>query len=352
MELWLNRAGANGEYEDKFLDEGRIYLTWEGLNADLGSLDSREHLTSLLKETYPDEKISRLANHGGQIWAFAKVMEQGDWIVLPSKKQPVIHIGKVVGPYTHCPDGTAPFFHYREVEWFGREVPRSNFGQDLLYSFGAFMTICRIRRNNALDRVQKMFHNGWAPETSSSVAKLTSAAIPDFQEGATDDDVSTEVDIVAYARQQVVRQIEFKFKGHALTNLIAAILRAQGYTTWQSPEGADGGADILASSGDMGFGTERICVEVKSGTGTTDRPTVDKLLGAMTKFNANKGLFVAWGGFKQNVQKELASSFFQLRLWTQDDVLNALFSVYDHLEGEIKAMIPLQRTWTVVLSED
>jgi hypothetical protein len=25
---------------------------------------------------------------------------------------------------------------------------------------------------------------------------------------------------------------------------------------------------------------------------------VDKLLGAMTKFNADQGLFVAWGGFK------------------------------------------------------
>src|SRR5690606_13717467 len=110
--------------------------------------------------------------------------------------------------------------------------------------------------------------------------------------------------------------------------------------------------DILASSGDMGFGNEKICVEVKSGAGTTDRPTVDKLLGAMTKFNANTGLFVSWGGFKQNVQKELASSFFKLRLWSQDDVLNALFAAYDNLDEDIKAVLPLQRTWTVVLSDD
>ncbi|NYT59324.1 restriction endonuclease [Alcaligenaceae bacterium] len=352
MELWLNRAGAQGEYEDKFLNEGRVYLTWEGLEANLGSLSSREELLVLLKDTYQDEKVSRLANHGGQIWAFAKAMEPGDWVVLPSKKQPVIHVGKVVSPYTHRADGPAPFFHYCEIQWFGREVPRSNFGQDLLYSFGAFMTICRIRRNNALDRVQAMYSNGWAPETAASVVKMTSAGFPDLKASIVDEEAVAEVDIVAYARQQVVRQIEFKFKGHALTKLIAAILQAQGYTTWQSPEGADGGADILASSGDMGFGADRICVEVKSGNGTVDRPTVDKLLGAMTKFNANKGLFVAWGGFKQNVQKELASSFFQLRLWTQDDVLDVLFAVYDQLEEDIKAQIPLKSTWTLVLSDE
>ncbi|MGG5152526.1 restriction endonuclease [Alcaligenes aquatilis] len=350
MELWLNRAGANGEYEDKFLDEGRIYLTWEGLNTDLDAPKTRDDLMNLLKEIYPASKNSRLINHGGQIWAFAKAMQIADWIVLPSKKQPVVYIGKIVGPYTFSADGSSPFFHYREVQWFGREIPKASFGQDLLYSFGAFMTVCRIRRNDALSRVQYMSQNGWKPETIASVKKLTGISISDA-EGDTDD-TGAEVDIVAYARQQVVRQIELKFKGHALTSLIAAILRAQGYTTWQSPEGADGGADILASSGDMGFGAERICVEVKSGVGTTDRPTVDKLLGAVTKFNANQGLFVAWGGFKQNVQKELASSFFKLRLWTQDDVLNALFSVYDHLDEDVKAMIPLQRTWTVVLADE
>ena len=64
----------------------------------------------------------------------------------------------------------------------------------------------------------------------------------------------------------------------------------------------------------MGFGDQKICIEVKSGTTPIDRPTVDKLLGAMSKFNAKQGLFVSWGGFKQNVQKELAVSFYNLRV--------------------------------------
>ncbi|QAZ68651.1 hypothetical protein C3Y92_16005 [Solidesulfovibrio carbinolicus] len=59
---------------------------------------------------------------------------------------------------------------------------------------------------------------------------------------------------------------------------------------------------------------------MKSGLTPTDRPTVDKLLGAVTKFGATEGLFVSWGGFKPNVQKELAASFFRVRLWSQKEL--------------------------------
>ena len=71
-----------------------------------------------------------------------------------------------------------------------------------------------------------------------------------------------------------------------------------------SPEGPDGGADILAGAGTLGFGAPRLCVEVKSGETPVDRSTVDKLLGAVTKFGAQEGLFVSWSGFKSNVHKK------------------------------------------------
>lgn len=166
---------------------------------------------------------------------------------------------------------------------------------------------------------------------------------------ASDEDVDT--DIEALGHSQIIKLIEAKFKGHNLTRLVSAILTAQGYTCWQSPEGADGGADILAANGPMGFGTQQICVEVKSGDGLVDRPTVDKLMGAMTKFNSTQGLFVSWGGFKSNVQKELASSFFRVRLWTQHDLLEQLFQHYEKLDDEIKAELPLKRIWTIAATE-
>lgn len=340
MAIWLVRAGSHGEYEQKFIQEKRVYLTWSDLSADLGQLPDREALLKLLEQTYPDAKQKARINNASQIWPFAKVMQKGDWVVLPLKTQPAIYIGEITGDYQNDPSATNPYFHWRSVKWIGEAIPRAHFSQDLLFSFGAFMTVCRIQRNNAEARLAAMRTKGWKPETAAHIA-TTPAPDTALDEGA------ATLDLEELARDQIAQVIAAKFKGHNLTRLIEAILKAQGYTTWRSPEGADGGADILAGSGPQGFASPRLCVEVKSEDGAIDRPTVDKLLGAMTKFNADQGLFVAWNGFKGNVQKELATQFFRLRLWTQKDVLEQLFDLYDRLDEDLRAELPLKRVWMV-----
>ena len=61
---------------------------------------------------------------------------------------------------------------------------------------------------------------------------------------------------------------------------------------------------------------------------------------------------MSWGGFGSNVQKELASSFFKLRLWSRGELLEQLFDNYEELDDKIKAELPLKRTWTVASKED
>ena len=51
-----------------------------------------------------------------------------------------------------------------------KEIPRSNFGQDLLYSFGAFMKVCRIGRNDAENQVRNMANNGWKTSFKTTVS--------------------------------------------------------------------------------------------------------------------------------------------------------------------------------------
>jgi len=348
MAIWLVRAGSQGQYEQKFLQEKKIYLTWDELNVRLDTLVSREDLIHVLEDKYPDAKYRKQTNHASQIWPFAHVMEKGDRVILPSKSQPVIYVGTITSDYKFDASAENPFYHWRSMDWLANPVPRTNFSQDLLYSFGAFMTICRITRNNAEERILNMESNGWQPETRQQIIRQTT----DSADVADASDQDAETDLEELGHTQIVKLIEAKFKGHNLTRLVKAILEAQGFQCWQSPEGADGGVDILAGDGPMGFGTQRICVEVKSGDGMIDRPTVDKLLGAMTKFNTNQGLFVSWGGFKANVQKELAQSFFHLRLWTQQDLLEQLFLYYDKLDEEIRAELPIKRIWTVADVED
>jgi restriction system protein len=346
MAVWLVRAGRHGEYEQKFIQEKRIYVTWDGLDANLAQLPDRQALVTVMTELYTDRQPNTILNWARQVWPFAHEMKKGDLVVLPLKTQPAIQIGEITGDYQFERPGPDPYFHWRSVSWIGEAVPRANFGKDLLYTFGAFLTICRVQRNNAEARIRAMRANGWKPETVEAAAKTTTPPT-----GAVTDEAAEDTNLEDLAHDQIAQLIAARFKGHALTRLVEAVLTAQGYTTYRSPEGADAGADIVAGSGPLGFGQPRLCVEVKSESSPIDRPTVDKLLGAVTKFGADEGLFVSWSGFKTNVQKELAASFFRVRLWTQKELLEELFAHYDELDEDVKAELPLKRIWVVAAQE-
>lgn len=351
MTLWLIRAGSRGEHEQKFLDEGRVYVAWEGLDVDLGALADRQALVRELEVRFPDEKARALVNWSSQVWPFTKEMAVGDWVVMPSKLQSGLYFGELTSAYHFEAAGPNPYFHWRAINWFSGLIPRSVFPQDLLYSFGAFMTICRVQRNDAEARVLAMAANNWQPEglavfaPRTPVSVLVNAAGEDSAEAA-------DVNLEELAADRIERLIEARFKGHELASLVEAILQAEGYTTYRSPAGADGGADILAGGGDLGFGKPQICVEVKSGSDTVDRPTVDKLIGAGQKFGAETCLFVSWGGFKPNVQKELARDFFRVRLWSRKQLLEKLFAHYEQLPEEIRLALPLKRVWMVAQEAD
>jgi len=342
MAIWLIRAGSHGEYEQKFTQENRVYVTWESLDVNLAKLKQRVELTAAMTSRYPDTKPKAIQNWVSQVWPFVHEIKKGDLVILPLKSQRTIQIGEITGDYHFEPNGPDPFFHWRPVKWIADAVPRANFGKDLLNTFGAFMTICRVQNNNAESRIAAMRSNGWKPETIADTTMAISSA---------DGKAMEDTDLEESADDQIAKLIIARFKGHGLTRLVEAILKAQGYTTYRSPEGADGGADILAGAGPLGFGSPRLCVEVKSQDLPIDRSTVDKLLGAVHKFGADEGLFVSWSGYKSNVQKELAASFFKVRLWSQKELLENLLENYDRLDAEIKAELPLKRIWTVAVQE-
>lgn len=336
MTIWLMRAGSHGEYEEKFIQESRVYVTRDALDINLADLKQRAELTDVMIQRYPDMKPKAIQNWVGQIWSFAHEIKRGDLVVLPLKTRPAVHIGEVIGDYQREPKGPNPFYHWRQVSWVAAGVPRSHFGKDLLFTFGAFRTICRVQRNNAEQRITVMRANGWKPETMASVVKAPAMDV-----------VAESTDLEELAHGQIARAITARFKGHDFARLVERILKAQGYWTRLSPAGPDGGVDIFAGSGPLGFGKPRLCVQVKSGDAPVDRPTVDKLLGAVTKFGAQGGLFVSWGGFKDNVERELTPNTFRVLLWKKKDLLEQLFAHYDKLGERVKAELPLKRAWMI-----
>lgn len=341
MSLWLFRAGGSGEYEKKFLDDKRVYITWESLREDLSKPKDREAFLSLLQHSYPDEKHRALINYTSQLWPAVHEMKPGDWIVTPSKLKPAIHFAEIIGEYEYHPDAEEPFWHSRAVKWIATDVPRSNFDQDLLYSFGAFMTICHIERNDAEARVRAMAKAGWKT-TGIRPTKANGDQQP----------IDESVDLERLARDQIAKLIIQRFKGHGLARLVEAILKAQGYTTYLSPEGPDKGVDILAAPGPLGFGNPRLCVQVKSGDLPVDSPTLNQLIGSMQNVQADQGLLVSWGGFKSSIDKEIPAQFFRVRLWNQDTLIAELLANYDKLDEDLRAEIPLKRIWTITATEE
>jgi restriction system protein len=343
MALWMNRAGRRGEWEQNFLQDHRIYLQWEELKQNLNLIADKDELRDLLRRTYPDSPQGAIGAYLGQIWIFTKVMKPGDWVGLPSKIKRAIHFGEITGAYEYDEKQEPRLRHYRSVKWFALDIPRSNFSQDILYSFLP-RTICRI---NAEERIHAMAKNGWKPESARP-----RVSIPGEEEEETVEAGPPLIDLEDSARDEIAELVGRKFKGHRMAWLVEKVLKTQGYTTYLSPEGPDFGIDIMAAPGPLGFGQPRIVVQVKSGDTPIDRPTVDQLIGTMQNVQAEQGLFVSWGGFKSSVEKEIARQFFRVRFWDQQALIDQILENYDKLDEDLRAELPLKRIWTVAQTEE
>ena len=124
MAVWLMRAGSHGEHEQKFFQDKRVYVTWDGLNVNLSELAEWDKLVATMKGRYTEEKDKTISNWASQVWPFAHGMKKGDLVVLPLKTQPSIQIGEITGDYHFEPAGPNPYFHWRAVKWVGEAVPR------------------------------------------------------------------------------------------------------------------------------------------------------------------------------------------------------------------------------------
>jgi len=337
MTVWLVRAGRYGERENLALEQGLSVIGWEEL-PDLAIVSSREALEALMRETYPDAGDGRIRNNIAQVWAFRERIQVGDLVMLPLKQQSAIAIGKIAGPYAYRPDLPADARHTRLTTWIKTDIPRSKFDQDLLYSLGAFMTVCQIKRNNAEERIK---------------AILAGQAPPKPVPEDSDQEGSAPVDLELFAQDDISQFIGQKFKGHELTRLVDEILKAQDYVTERSPEGADGGIDIVAGAGPMGFDAPRLGVQVKSSDTSVDVKVLRELQGALKNFGADQGLLVSWGGFTGPLLKEARRMHFEIRLWDAGDLVYNLLRHYDALSPEVQTDLPLKRIWVrVPESED
>lgn len=338
--VYLIRAGSNGEEEDFVLENNLAVVGFH----DVPSLEDAkdyDEVARIVSESYPDAKPRAAGNFAGQLWCFALDIQEGDIVVLPRKLTSQIAMGRVAGPYRYQDVNNEPR-HTRPVEWLLSDLPRTTFRQDLLYSFGAALTVCNISRNEAVQRVQAVLRDGRDPGLQAQLRSL-SESDSQFQ-----DESDILSDLAQSAHDQIVREIQTSFSGHALTRLVDAVLRADGWVTSVSSPGPDGGADILGGRGPLGLDPPLLCVQVKSQDSPTDVTTYRTLQGTMQSFKAEQGLLVCWGGFTRSVLQESRQAHFTVRLWDSSDLVGAIYRTYESLPPEIQAELPLKRVWMLV----
>ncbi|GEO08320.1 restriction endonuclease [Segetibacter aerophilus] len=330
MKLWTVRAGKYGEQEQTCVDNSVITIAWNEM-PDLKTFKSREELFKEYQIIYKEASNVKAGINAGQIWRFANEIALGDIVALPSKTQPSIYIGKIIGEYKYqkvAPDTV----HLRPVKWL-KTIPRAEFDQDILYSFGSLLTISQVSRVQAAERVIALV------EGKKRSTKIDTPLIEETEE---------EFDVEQFAKDQIIKLIDRNFKGHVFAKLVDQILIAQGYITQVSPPGPDGGLDILAASGGLGFDHPRICVQIKSTTAQVDVKTLRELQGVMRKVKSELGLLVSWSGFNHKVLQEAREDFFFIRLWSANDIIENIFKYYENFSDEMKAELPLKRFWMLV----
>jgi len=57
-------------------------------------------------------------------------------------------------------------------------------------------------------------------------------------------------------------------------------------------------------------------------------------------------------GNNRSIDKEVPTPFFQVRLWDQDDLIDALLANYEKLGEDLRTDIPLKHIWTVAEVDD
>jgi restriction system protein len=335
MATWLIRAGRNGEQESVAIENSVAVIGWREM-PDFKQVHTKDEMLELCRKCYPDTSEKALINYNSQVWAFYSRIKDGDLVILPLKTQSVIAIGRVAGAYEYRTDLGAGNHHTRPVEWIRTDIPRTAFEQDLLYSLGAFMTVCRVQRNNAEERIKAILENRQIHRK------------PQGDEGG---DETEQLDVEQFGKDQILAYIQQKFAGHGLARLVEGVLRAEGYLTKLSPSGPDGGVDILAGGGALGFSDPRLCVQVKSSQSPEEVTVLRSLIGTMQTLKADQGLLVCWGGFKQSVLNEAKQSFFSVRLWDSADLINAVLKSYEKLPKDLQAELPLKNIWCLVLEE-
>jgi predicted Mrr-cat superfamily restriction endonuclease len=155
MTVWLCRAGLKGEYENKFIDQNKIFLIGS-VSIDLTGKTDMEELMRTISRAYPTEPDGSVTTMSVQARAFATKAKVGDWIILPNMgDERLLNIGEITGGYEY--DGKkSELKHSHTVDWKYGAWKRDSFDEDIIRSvdaFDSFMMFFKLRQEKRIKEI-------------------------------------------------------------------------------------------------------------------------------------------------------------------------------------------------------
>jgi restriction system protein len=321
--LWGIHGGRTGDADTLFLKKNVVAVGWARVG-DLGKLKAdREAFKKAVALAFPDKKLGAIPNNAGQLFRFVYEMKPGNLVVYPSKRDRQVHIGRVTSPYRYDPELEPGYPNLRAVKWLSA-IPRTRFSQGALYEIGSALSLFQIK--------------SYADEfLAAAEGKVTPPPVGE------DESVAVVADeIVESTRDFILKRLAQDLKGHPMAGFVAHLLNTMGYRTRVSPEGPDGGIDIMAHKDELGFEPPIIKVQVKSAEGTIGDPVVSALYG---KVSSNEfGLLVTLGTFT-NQARNFARSKSNLRLVDGNELVDLILQHYEQFDSRYKGLLPLKRVY-------
>ncbi|MCG3171652.1 MAG: hypothetical protein CALGDGBN_03293 [Pseudomonadales bacterium] len=328
--IWGIHAGKTGDADTLFRKSKCIAVGWKDFGDLSKILANRDAFKSKYASVYLNAKPGAIANCAGQLYRFAHEMKEGDLVVYPSKAERRVHIGEIQGPYYHEAGPDEPYPNRRSVKWLC-DLPRTQFTQGALYEMGSAMSLFLIR--NYADEIRAAIDG--KPKGTISVTQ--DETVPAVAE-----------DIEETTRDFILKKLSQDLKGHPFADFVAHLLNTMGYQTRVSPEGADGGIDIVAHRDELGLEPPIIKVQVKSGDGNVGDPAVSSLYGKVS--NNEYGLLVTLSTFTAQA-KSFARTKSNLRLIDGNELIDLIFRHYDRFDSLYKSIIPLKRVYVPEVME-
>jgi restriction system protein len=321
--IWGIHAGKTGDADSLFLQHNVVALGWKEIS-DLGRLKpDREAFKNAVASAYPNKKAGAIPNNAGQLYRFVHEMKSGDLVAYPSKRDRQIHIARVDGSYAYATSPQPGYPHQRPVKWL-RAVPRTQFSQGALYEIGSALSLFQIR--NYADEFRAALEG---KTVAPPVSQDESVAV-----------VSEEIEETT--RDYILKRISQELKGHPFAEFVAHLLGTMGYRTRVSPEGPDGGIDIIAHKDELGFEPPIIKVQVKSSDGSIGDPVTSALYGKVG--SGEYGLLVTLGTFT-NQAKSFAKSKSNLRIIDGEELVELILQHYEQFDSRYKGLLPLKRVY-------